>query len=153
MDLDMIMDDVRFSVRTAAVVRHKDEVLFSKKSDNDYFSFPGGKIKINESSKEALVRELKEELNYDVSESELKLVRIIENFYTKDDIVNHEYLFLYLLDINDDYYNGDFRNLENDNINMEWIKEEAFILMNVVPDTCKGVLHNPSFQHIILKRN
>ena len=91
MDLDMIMDGVRFSVRTAAVVRHKDEVLFSKKSDNDYFSFPGGKIKINESSKEALVRELKEELNYDVSESELKLVRIIENFYTKDDILNHEF--------------------------------------------------------------
>ena len=44
---------------------------------------------------------------------------------------------------------GDFKNLENENITMNWVRKEAFILLNVAPGICKGIIANPEFQHII----
>ena len=48
-------------------------------------------------------------------------------------------------------YNGDFKNLENDNITMNWVKEEAFILLDLKPGVIKGIIRNPNVEHIVLK--
>ena len=102
-------------------------------------------------SKEALLRELKEELNYDLDENDLRIVRVIENFFVYKGKNIHEYLFVYLCDLDESLYNGDFKNLENDNITMNWVKEEAFILFDVKPGVVKGIIRNPNVEHIVLK--
>ena len=62
-----------------------------------------------------------------------------------------EYLFVYLTVLDKSLYNGDFKNLENDNITMNWVKEDAFILLNVEPGAVKGIISNKNVEHIILR--
>ncbi len=152
MDLSIELDkDTKFNVRTTALIRYKDEVLLSKKSYEDYYSLPGGRVKLGEDSKEALVRELKEELDYDIRKEELRLVRIVENFFTNHDTRFHEYLFIYELFLPEEYYNGNFKNLENNAMDMKWIRREEFTLLNVKPDLCKSIIADGEFKHVIIK--
>lgn len=64
---------------SAGIITRGHSVLCFRKglSKYDYLSykyeFPGGKVERNEDSRQALIRELKEELNLKVSESELNL--------------------------------------------------------------------------------
>lgn len=57
----------------AAVIEHDGLYLCAKRPIGKYaytsnvWEFPGGKIEPNETEKEAIVRELKEEMNYDIS--------------------------------------------------------------------------------------
>ena len=64
---------------SAGIITNGHSVLCFRKGSSKYdylsfrYEFPGGKIEHNEDSRQALVRELKEELNLEVSESELNL--------------------------------------------------------------------------------
>ncbi len=54
----------------AAVIRKGNTVFATQRGYGDYkdwWEFPGGKIEAEESPKEALIREIKEELNTDIS--------------------------------------------------------------------------------------
>lgn len=50
----------------------EDKILLIRARDNDVWYFPGGKIDANETPKQALVRELKEELDVGVDEQALE---------------------------------------------------------------------------------
>jgi len=68
---------------TAGVIKDYDKVLITRRAPEENFAggweFPGGKIEVNETPEDCLVRELKEELNIDVS---------IDKFCTE---VTHDY--------------------------------------------------------------
>lgn len=51
---------MRISVR--AIIKHQDRVFLVKHKQKDYFSLPGGRLEENESLKNALSREIYEEL-------------------------------------------------------------------------------------------
>ena len=141
MDISVELENYKLNVRTCAFIRCKGEILVCEHKNKNYYSLPGGRVKVGEDSKEALLRELKEELNYDLGENDLRITRVIENF------------FVYLCDLDESLYNGDFKNLENENITMNWVKEEAFILFDVEPGVIKGIISNPNVEHIVLKEN
>ena len=141
MDISVELENYKLNVRTCAFIRCKGEILVCEHKNKNYYSLPGGRVKVGEDSKEALLRELKEELNYDLGENDLRITRVIEN------------LFVYLCDLDESLYNGDFKNLENENITMNWVKEEAFILFDVEPGVIKGIISNPNVEHIVLKEN
>lgn len=65
---------LRKTRRVYAVIRHKDEVLYIKNwlSDNSW-RLPGGGVGMNETPKEALIRELREELGIEVTSSLQKI--------------------------------------------------------------------------------
>lgn len=60
---------------TAGVIKDNDKVLLTRRAPKENFDggweFPGGKIEINETPQACLARELKEELNIDVSVGKL----------------------------------------------------------------------------------
>lgn len=153
MDISIDLNNYILNVRTSAFIRCKGEILVCEHKNKNYYSLPGGRVKVGEDSKEALLRELKEELNYDLGENDLRITRVIENFFVCKGQKVHEYLFVYLCDLDESLYNGDFKNLENENITMNWVKEEAFILFDVEPGVIKGILSNPNVEHIVLKEN
>ena len=75
--LDFFLKSKKIRVRVAARIRNdKGEILLIKqrKKNKDYWLLPGGGIEFGESAIVALERELKEELNLDVSSSEFLLI-------------------------------------------------------------------------------
>jgi len=59
-------------IRVAAgVITDNDKVLITRRALKENFAggweFPGGKIELNETPEDCLIRELKEELNIDIS--------------------------------------------------------------------------------------
>ena len=58
-------------VSACAIIDSNDKILITSREHKDDFSncweFPGGKIEKNETPEECLIRELKEEINIDVS--------------------------------------------------------------------------------------
>jgi len=56
----------------AGLIKIKDKYLIARRTDGDVgasglFEFPGGKIEINETDEEALIREAREELNISIN--------------------------------------------------------------------------------------
>jgi len=80
----------------AAIILFKDKVLCVQRPRNKYsyisekFEFPGGKIEIGETKKEALARELVEELNISPKIEELFLSVIHE--YPDFEITMHSFI-------------------------------------------------------------
>ena len=66
----------------AAIIKHGNQILATQRGDGDYkgkWEFPGGKIEEGESPEQALIREIKEELDVEIRVNEL--VDIVEHDY------------------------------------------------------------------------
>ncbi len=69
----------------AAVIEHEGKILCMQRNESkhEYISFkwefPGGKIEVNESEQQALARELKEEMDYEVK-IEDKLIKVVHEY-------------------------------------------------------------------------
>jgi len=95
MDLTLELGQYTLNIRVAVLVRTDTGFLFEKGKDGYYFAL-GGRVKIGESSLVAAKRELQEEIGLDVDA--LKLVSIVENFFTHKGSSFHEVCFVYLVE-------------------------------------------------------
>mgnify|MGYP002644481420 FL=1 len=78
MVITMKEEDTRFGVRVGAIIYNEDKTkILLENQDNGRYMFPGGKIDVHENSENAIIRELKEELNL---ETNLKLKYVVEMF-------------------------------------------------------------------------
>lgn len=53
----------------AAIIKNEDKIFITRREGGDFhdmWEFPGGKIEVNETREEALIREIKEELELDI---------------------------------------------------------------------------------------
>ena len=92
-DISVDVRGYRFNLRVGAVVTRGDEVLLCRAWDEDWWFLPGGRIKINENSLEALKRELAEEIG-----SDFRIIRPLvccENFFDLDGEAFHEICIFY----------------------------------------------------------
>ncbi|NOI66431.1 (deoxy)nucleoside triphosphate pyrophosphohydrolase [Vibrio sp. 99-8-1] len=80
----------------AAIIQHEDKTLCVQRGPAKYdyihhkFEFPGGKIEKGESGKQAIVRELKEELHLDVPTADYFMT--VEHTYPDFHITMHAYI-------------------------------------------------------------
>ena len=78
----------------AAIIKKNNRYLIVQRNRNKHlglkWEFPGGKVKSNESFKEALIREIKEELNITISVQ----VKIAQETYKDHKIDIHLFYFL-----------------------------------------------------------
>jgi ADP-ribose pyrophosphatase YjhB (NUDIX family) len=88
------LDNVRFNFRVAGVAINNGEVLLHRSIHEDFWALPGGRCNLWESSKEALKREMKEELGVDIKIN--RIIYFVENFFQHEN-VNHHELSLYSL--------------------------------------------------------
>lgn len=79
MDIKIKNNELKFKYRVSGIIIKNDEVLLEKYGDNS-FCLPGGYVEFGETSKEAVIRELKEETN--ITFNDVKYLGIIENFFT-----------------------------------------------------------------------
>ena len=64
MDIKILGNDLKFKYRVSAIFIRDNKLLVNKYDENSY-CLPGGYVEIGETSMEAMLRELKEELNLD----------------------------------------------------------------------------------------
>ncbi len=85
----------RFNLRAAGVCVQDGFVLLHRAEIDDWFSLPGGRVEIGESTADALQRELLEELGPEAGAQVGPLLWIIENHFTLEGKPQHEIGFYY----------------------------------------------------------
>jgi len=110
---------------TAAILIKDDHVLIAKRKSGDHlenkWEFPGGKIERNETPKQCLKRELKEELDIDVSVGE----------YVGSSIYHYDYISIELLAYRTYWEGGNISLKDHDDF--KWISLEQLDEYNFVP--------------------
>lgn len=95
MDIGMNTPDGNFSLRAAALIINNDRLLAIKHDNYDCFYTIGGGVNVNETSTDAVIREVYEETGYLLSVD--RLVFIQERFYNINNARHHEIVFFYLM--------------------------------------------------------
>lgn len=93
-------------IGVTAFIHHDDKVLLVKRSQNenflpDYYEMPGGKAEFGETPEEALIREVKEELNLVI-----KVLKPYSTFsYTSSNDTKHTIDIQFLVELDDNLKN------------------------------------------------
>lgn len=96
MDLEINDGNSKLKVRANGVIVHDNKVLMCKIKTNEFWCCPGGHIHLNEDSKHAVLREIKEEVELDFDDAEL--IMMMESFFvSKKGKHFHELGFYYLM--------------------------------------------------------
>ena len=81
-DISILVDDVKFNFRVGVIFEYNDSIIIEKGDKANFGVLPGGRVMTLEDTKSALIREVQEEMHFDISKKEIKLQDIIENFFT-----------------------------------------------------------------------
>ena len=86
--------DKRFNFRVAAIAIHDNKILLHQYDSRDnFYALPGGRAEMFESTKETIIREMKEELDEDIHVE--RLVYVCESFFETDKLKVHEHCHYY----------------------------------------------------------
>ena len=101
MDLTFRTENGVFNYRVCAVIKHNNKLLAMKNDYSPYYFLPGGRVDLNETADNAMLRELKEELGIDAN-----IVRPLwfaQTFFIEDTTNEkfHELCIYYLVDVSD----------------------------------------------------
>jgi len=148
-------DNIRFNYRTAALIIHNNRILLHKTDTDDFWALPGGRVEMGEVSSDALIREMREEMNSDIIIERLLIV--VENFFEYQKTDNHEIGFYYLVSLpeNSNILSMDeFRGYEQDfYLNFKWFSLEDAKQLDLYPEFLKEEISNisPEIKHFVIK--
>lgn len=144
-DIRIMLGDVKFSARAAAVIIKDGKILFQKRKNDAFWALPGGAIGTLERGKDVVIRELAEE----TGEKNAKVIRplsFVEYFFSFDNKKQHQYILCYLVDIPNDsklLENEEFFGIETEkNIIYKWLDLKNIANEPIKPDYLKKKLCN-----------
>jgi len=143
-DIKIDIDGIRLNVRVGMIMRYKKDVVIEISTIGRNSVVPGGRIHINEKSSNALVREIKEEMNFDIDERKLRLIKVFENFFCFDKKDVHEIYFLYEYILSDE----EFSNLtlegnkDNDSTYFALVSSNDLEKYNLLPTELHDIIKN-----------
>ena len=86
-----------FNFRAAGLMIRNGKLLLIRDEGMEHWYLPGGRVRMFETSRQAVCRELNEELGIEVSDAELVLVN--ENFFTLEGQKVHELGFFFRINL------------------------------------------------------
>ena len=154
-DLSIMVDERRFNFRVGAIVECNNKVLLHKGIDKDYYNIPGGRCKIGESSLNAVKREIEEEVG--ILEEDYKLIYILENFFSENNLSTHELLYIYTIVLPSNhplYHKNEFATNDNKKEINYWISKDEIINLKLKPDVLPHVINKKDLliEHNIITR-
>lgn len=152
-DLSIIIDGVKFNFRVGLLVKMKKQVLVECNQDYDFVVLPGGRVKTLESSEDALIREINEEMKIDLTNYNLEFIDADENFFELDNIKYHELYFIYKIEIDEN--NEDFKDgmINYDSIvnYYKWVDILDLKEVNLLPKSLINIIDSNGIHHSIQK--
>ena len=143
-DIAVMINNIKLNIRVGIIFKYQDKVLIEVPKYHFHNSvIPGGRIKIGEYSKEAIKREIKEEMNFDIKEEKLAFITTHEEMFNFDNIDYHEIFFIYKYNVDDNDYNELLtikNNRDNDNSYYKFVTEEDFIEYNLLPLEIRDII-------------
>ena len=157
-DIKLTINKKNFKYRVNGIIIHKERILALRRSDGAY-CLPGGHVEIGEDSNEAIIREMREETNTQISIN--KELAIVEFFYIdRNNSETHEISFYYLVEPKEydkiKEQNISIVDIDNGKIkkhNLEWLNIKELNNIDFRPDYIKSKLiqGDYTFEHQIIK--
>lgn len=151
-DIQINLEKATINCRAAGFITRQGKVLLHKKENDDFWALVGGKVKCMETSGDAILRELKEELGVEVRAE--KLLMIAENFFVFDEKRVHQFCFIYKIDDCDNKicYRETFRRKK---LIYRWFDINEIAALDIKPEFIKPFLLDMpiKLQHIVFKEN
>lgn len=143
-DIKIDIDNVRLNVRTGVIMRYEQNVVIEISKVGRNSVVPGGRIHINEKSTTALAREIKEEMNFEINEQKLKMIKVFENFFNYDNKDVHEIYFLYEYILsNEEIEKIKFEdNKDNDTTYFAMVENNKLESYNLLPEELIDIIKN-----------
>ena len=157
MDIRIDHDKEHFKFRVCGILTHNGKYLFVKVQDNTFYCLPGGHAEIGEDTITATLREMREELGFEVK---IKgLTGIAQNFYEREDgCLFHEFSYYYLVEAANeaDINPEDYVVMECDKgimkrLAFKWLTEEEIKTSDCRPRFAAQILNITKPKHIINK--
>jgi len=124
------MENNNFEIRVRAVIEKEGKILVCHHSKDQskagYYFLPGGHVEFGESSQDALVRELNEEL--DISIKGHSFIGAAENIFSQKGKIHHEVNLVF--SVSADYVEDKSK---EDHIEFLFLSKEEFLKQNVLP--------------------
>lgn len=152
MDCTFMTPEGKLNIRVGAVITDGKRVLVSKDGAHEFYWVTGGRVKMGETTEEAVLREIREELG--VKAEVDRLYSVGEKFFTVDGVYYHELEFLYLIkpfDIMKIDYNA--VHCDSPEISLVWLDADAEPVMPVYPEHLFEAVVSPSagIRHIVVR--
>ena len=100
-DISIMIGNTKFNYRVGVIMEYKGKVIIEKGDKVDFGVIPGGRVMTGEDTKTALIREINEEMHFDISKKRITLCHVIENFFRMNKRNYHELYFVYELKLDD----------------------------------------------------
>lgn len=155
-DISILINDVKFNFRVGAIMTYKGSVIIEKNHKPTHGVLPGGRVKTLEDIKSALIREIQEEMHFDISNKEIVLQDIIENFFTNNNVKFHELYFVYRveLDDNDELVHrskDEFINYDSEDSYYEFIDLNKIDEEEIKPYVIKEIVRENKFNTFVVR--
>ena len=120
----------KFKYRVCGILENNHKYLVVKIQHNDFYCLPGGHVELDEDTDHAVLREMSEELGYEVKIK--KLIAVNQNFFkTQTGKPFHELGFYYIVeaknpkDVNpNNYSREEIDKGEKKHLEFRWVTEE-----------------------------
>ena len=100
-DLSIRFEGHHLNIRCGIILRYGNETVLEVSRLGLNSVIPGGRIQIGESSRDAALREMKEEMKLSLDEERLSFVTVLENFFVYGKVRVHEIFFVYEYELNE----------------------------------------------------
>lgn len=141
-DISFKINNIQIKCRAVSIIVYNDAILMQKRSKDNFWTLPGGKIEILEKGEDAIKRELSEEIG--VNFSECILYDVKENFFEFENQKYHEFIFMYLINSNEIEglcVDKDFWGIETQKkLQFRWMEKEELESENIAPTWLKSEL-------------
>lgn len=155
-DISIVTENKKFKFRVSGLLINNGKLLVVKIDENSFYCLPGGHVELLEDTREAIIREFKEETGISVLVT--KLLYVTENFFKSNNSNCHEIGFYYLLNTDKTIDTKDFNIIEQDKerttkLAFKWL--DINNLENVKPEFLKKKLQNidNTFKHLVIKND
>ena len=141
MNKDICYDNngIKFNFRVSCIIWKNNKILLHRKKKDFFWNFIGGRVRIGESTNDALKREIREELGCKCEIN--KMVRVCENFFEFNNQRYHEILMIFKGELLDELKK---ENIEDDLV-VEWFEEKDLKNIDIRPEFVKKILMDKNY--------